>query len=392
MSDSRNRVDGSPARSRSLLLVAAGLALLTGAAGMVIALVHGQPSPPPSLAPAPTQQSLQATPRPVPSSPPPPAVFPIVPPPAAGVSLLWVTRPWEQVTGSLRLHALDWNGREVGTLEVPCAYPCFTRQSPDGQRLLIARGGHADILDVAGRLVGAVSTDAEVAWADDSRHLCLVRSVSQPSAPVTLERAVLELADPASGGSRSVATVAGTVWYSGAWLLRGCSVRSDRAVLVLQNNSVISGVRVVQLSTGRIQYSTDDLLPPPGPVCSPCHLTPPLIVSEDGGVAVENLASGTARRRDLSTGVTSAWLQLPLGEPTIALSWGNRLAVTAQRVVDVASGRALWRAPPVVEGVMTRPEGDDVLVLLAVAFGAEPQMRIVHPDGSSLSLTGMYLA
>jgi hypothetical protein len=390
MSDSKNRIDGSPARSRSLLLVAAFLVLLTGAVGMVAALVRGQPAGR-VLVPAPIPQPVVETPLPVQSFAPPPALFAIVAPPA-GTPLLWVTRPWEQVAGSSRLHALDWNGREVGSLEVPCEGQCFTKQSPDGRRLLVARGGHADVLDASGRVLGSVPTDAVVAWADDSRHVCLLRSVTRPSPPATVERAVLELADPASGVRRLVAAVEGRVWYTGAWLLRSCSFLSDRAVLVLQNGAVISAVRVVQLSSGRIEYGTDDLLPPPGPVCSPCHLTPPLIVSQDGRIAVENLVSGSARQRDLVTGLTSRWLALPLGEPTIALSWNNRVAVTSERVVDVASGRALWRAPPTVEGVIIRPGGDDVLVVLAVRFGAEPQMRIVRPDGSSVQVNAVYLA
>jgi len=385
--------DASPPRSRRLWFAAAGLALAIGVTGLVLALIGEQPGARPVMS-SPTQQVTVDTEPPMPyypvaSYPPPPVTFPDVVPPR-GVPLIWVTRPWEQLPGRLRLHALDWSGREVGRLEVPCNSQCFVQQSPDGRRLLIARHERAGILDENGRALGQVPTDAVVSWADDSRHLCLVRAL--PASLGTVQRAALELAEPGSGAPRLVATVEGTVWYTGAWLLRGCSVRTDRAVLALQNSAVISGIRAIQLSTGRLVYHSDDPLPPPGPVCNPCHLAPPLIVSTDGEVAVENLASGAARQRDLATGVTSPWALQPLDEATIALSWGGRLAVTSRRVVDVASGRAVWRAPSVVEHVVTRPGGDDVLLVLASHLGAESQMRIVHPDGSSVALSDLYLA
>jgi hypothetical protein len=385
--------DGSARRSRGLWLAAAGLALAIGVTGLVVALI-GEQAGARRVMPSPTQQVNVDTEPPLPyypvaSYPPPPVTFPDVVPPR-GVPLIWATRPWEQLPGRLRLHALDWDGREVGRLEVLCDGRCFVQQSPDGHRLLAASGERADILDETGRPVGQVPTDAVVSWADDSRHLCLVRAL--PSVSGTVQRAALELAEPGSGASRLVATVEGTVWYRGAWLLRGCSVRADRAVLALQNSAVISGIRAIQLSTGRVVYLSDDLLPPPGPVCNPCHLAPPLIVSTDGAVAVENLASGAARQRDLATGATSPWALQPLDEATIALSWGGRLAVTSRRVVDVASGRAVWRAPSVVEHVVAQPDGDAVLVVLASRLGAESQMRIVHPDGSSVALGDLYLA
>ena len=106
--------------------------------------------------------------------------------------LLWLPISPEQDPLAVRLRALDWSGHQLGTLALPCRAPCSFAPSPDGQRVLIAerqaqgeRPTPGTVYDAHGRRVGTI-TDPTASWADDSRHLCLMRATgAQPALVAT---------------------------------------------------------------------------------------------------------------------------------------------------------------------------------------------------------------
>lgn len=375
-------------KGRSPLLLALAIALLIAAAGTAVAVIRSG-SKPAAVAPSPSP-SAQPAPQPtLPSHSPPPAVFTDAPPPA-GVDVIWLSRYWEQVDGSLRLHAVDWGGHEVGRLTLPCAGRCSAQQSPDGSRLLLALPGSGyRLVDSDGHDLGVPPLlGVAPSWADDSRHLCVVDGVTTPPSPGATVRATLRVFDAASGQSSAATHVAGTAWFDDQWVVRSCSLGADRAVIALQSGGAISTVRVVQLSTGTTLYARDDPPPTPGPVCSACHVGA-FAATHDGRLALEELNSGDLQLRDLSTGLVGPWNPpAPHATQPLALSWGGRLAITSQGVVDVAAESIIWRVPDSILQVAVRPGGDDVVLVLSGSPGADNMMRIVHLDGSDIALDG----
>lgn len=121
-----------------------------------------------------------------------------------------------------------------------------------------------------------------------------------------------------------------------------CSVIADRAVLAEDGPDGIGGVVVIKLSSGDVLYSRDDRC-----LATPLGLFPveAMTVSGDGGLAVEQLTSGGLQLRNLSTGAVTPWPGGGQDQPASvsALFWHGRRAVTDRGVVDLGSGRAVWR-------------------------------------------------
>jgi hypothetical protein len=368
------------------LLLSLGIA----AVATVVAFVRGSFSHS-SVASAP--QSTAARPS------RPPAAFAVHPPPKDR-QLLWLSKRSEQSLFDIRLHATDWDGQEVGTLAIPCLAPCWFKPSPDGQRLLVgpplaedAPGPRSDFFDSSGRHIGTVEAGQSAIWADDSMHVCTLRSLNPaasgaPSPPPSPSppRVELELAIPGAGSPRPVAVIAAPTTYDhGSWNLIGCSVTANRAVAVVASE-VQRAVRVVELSSGRMVYSRDDQTQPGTCACSVGNT----VVSHDGAVAIENLALGGLQFRSLTTGATT---HVPAGlswQPQVlGVSWTGRRALTAAGVFDIATGRQLWRAPLAAVGLpATRPGSDDVLVYLSA--GDSSRAVIVRGDGSEVDMRDRY--
>lgn len=316
--------------------------------------------------------------------------------PALDRQLLWFARSLDTDALALHLRAIDWHGTPIGTLTIPCRGPCSFAAAPDGERLLVyeqePRGEPSipgTVYDAQGRKVGTVP-DPPATWADDSRHLCKLRPTAQttPSGP---SEAFLEVIDPAHGVGRLVASIGGANNPSavGFWAVLACSATTDRAVVAFSERSGIHNVRVIQLSTGEVLYRRDDLLP--GGHCG-CPVVD-MAVSANGELAVENLNDGRVRLRDLITGATGAW---PLGDrargsgPVLTLSWHGRLAITSDGVIDVRSGRFVWRPPSYAFAGpgLPRPGADDLLLYQSNrdATSGGPRDIIVQADGQFIEL------
>jgi len=308
--------------------------------------------------------------------------------------LLWLPVSPEQDPFAVGLRAFDWSGEQLGTLAFSCPAPCSFEPSPDGQRVLIAerpaqgeRPTPGAVYDARGRRVGTI-TDPTARWADDSRHLCLLRATGAPaSAPATGSQVELDILDPERGHDRVAANVVGVSSPSAPafWDLLACSFKSDRAVLAFSEQQGVHDIRVVQLSTGRMLYTRDDLTP--GTSCG-CPVAS-MAAAPNADIAAENLVGGGAQIVRLSTGATSPWSSGARGSDEIlGLSWRGQRALTAAGVVEMSSGRMIWRVSSAtsVAIVASRPDSEDLLLYLAGPNGIPASEVIVQGDGRSIPI------
>ena len=319
--------------------------------------------------------------------------FPVGPPPDDR-QLLWFALSTEADPFAVRVQAFDWSGHRLGALTLPCQGPCSFAASPDGQRLLVYEQLPKDqppvagiVYDVNGRRLGTLANPSAI-WADDSRHLCQLSGSDHPARPESSSgRAYLLIADPYQGQARFVASVARLSASSDPayWELLACSITADRAVVAISDQGGLHDLRVVQLSTGRTVYTRDDL--PPGARCG-CAVAS-LVVAADAAMAVENLVTGNVQLRKFSTGFAASW---PSGSvmpgPILGLSWQGRRALTAAGIIDLSTGRILWRAPSPFSAslIARRPGSDDLLVSLSWPSGIVAREVIVQGDGRQIPL------
>jgi hypothetical protein len=321
-------------------------------------------------------------------------------PPGGSDPILWFELGWEQVPTAIRLHAVDWDGHEVGSIELACLAPCSYEASPDGRRLLVRPQGEpvqaANVFDAAGNRLGSV-VEASAWWSDDSRQLCVLRSPGgNPSPPPASSPTELDLVDPFRATRRVVATLSGlgASTLNGrtvGWTVAACSVESDRAVLAIDDMLGVGVVRVVRLSTGATLSTLDD--PTRGAAC--CAVRD-WALDHDAGVAIENLTGGGSRMRDLLTGQSTRW---PPGASranhAIALSWtGHRALVSGIGGASHCTAPSTvvmmpTAAPPGYSATLraARPGSEDVLLLIERPSPAPPlKWVIVRANGSEIAL------
>jgi hypothetical protein len=291
-----------------------------------------------------------------------------------------------------RMLALDWNGALVGSLY--SSSPAY--QAPDGTRLDLT-GGFAD---QAGTILApALSTKGGPGFADDSRHVCTMRSAS--GGDFTGPEPVLSwiFTGPIGGSLHRVAQAGQVGGQSGPRIV-ACSYQNDRAVVVEDVIMWTSEVRVVSLSTGALLYQHQY---PSGQVASS------MVASHDGRYLAEQTMSTDAQGfqingdtliRRTSDGSIVARLS---GQAVRAFSWDGSRVITMPglgaadthelRLVDWQRGRILWRQA-VPAGIapgyayvsaLARPGGTDVVVAIAAdSTGGSPaeQLWLVHADGT----------
>jgi hypothetical protein len=319
--------------------------------------------------------------------------------------LLWVQPPEDTALDSLRLRASDWSGSDMGTVALHCLAPCSVDPSPNGERLLVRPDGMqlvelpdrsaslvlqpATVYDSSGAVVGSVSSvvgDDASTWADDSRHLCVLRNAPGPQGSVTAPE--LDLVDTGNGDRRVVTPGGGSMTGPSpatgfqSWSIAACSVIGDRAVLTEGGTDGVGGVAVVQLSTGRLVYSRTDPLSTTSPRLYPVT---DLAVSADGSLAAEQLTDRSIRLRNLLSGAVIPWPGGAQNQPASvsSLSWHGLRAVTDRGVVDLSNGLVVWRpdlATPISPQQDARPGSDDVVVIVG---GNEV---VVRSDGSAVGL------
>ena len=326
---------------------------------------------------------------------------PSVPPPYSRAALppidkqlLWLPVSSEQDPLAVRLRAFDWSGQQLGTLARPCRAPCSFAPSPDGQRVLIAEQPPlgeppitGSVYDARGRRVGNI-TDPTATWADDSRHLCLLRAIGAAAgASPTGDHAELDIIDPEGGKDRVVATVVGVTSASAlaVWDLLACSVTSDRAVLAFSDQEAVHDIRVLQLSTGRVLYARDDLAPGASCGCPIANIE----VATNADLAAENLVGGGTRILRFSAGSTLPWPE-SARDPNgiLGISWRGRRALTSAGIFEISSGRLIWPATSAtsVAILASRPESEDLLLYLAGPNGTRAREVIVQGDGTSIPI------
>jgi len=287
---------------------------------------------------------------PVPTEAPPPQ------PPAHLVSTVTPRTPvvyyasMDQPPGVYRLEAVDWSGRSRGHIDMSGDSPSGdirpqfdVEQSPDGERLLIARSFVYASYGTF-EFTAAMHTDF-MSWADDSRSLCGLETDDSETTHWTLAvasahgvvRHAMHLPLPRTGDA--------------GYDLAACSLTTDRAVFYRQVDASTPQVTVARISTGKVIF--DQSLCDEPVRCN----EPPMgaIATADGRHAAESYYSGRVRLHDLVTGRVTVVAQHGMA---IALSDdGTRLLVSPSlsasdpgrvALVDVPTGRVLWTLPDAV--------------------------------------------
>jgi hypothetical protein len=281
-------------------------------------------------------------------------------------------------TGVHTLQVWGWNGKRLRTVHTKDGATCCGGGdlSPDGTRLLLyghfGKGGSfgSRLFDSEDRVIG---DDPDVAgtWADDSRHMCALRShdANQPAdGPLDLI-----LSDPGHS-QRVVAQVPSSGPDMIPDIIR-CSVVDDEAIVVTNTFPQPNGptARMVRLSTGKISTPIWAGAPRDAEIVA---------ISGDGRFVLEQSTSTASYEveGDIVSAVTGRVLGHVNGMPS-AISWNGRLVVTngesgGFEVVDWRSGAAVWRSDPQATDVQlgavaVRPASDDLAFTVATDPGPE---------------------
>ena len=162
--------------------------------------------------------------------------------PPAGTPVIWysLSSPWQSLADPQRLVAIDWTGTLVGTIYQTPA----TAQSPDGSILSTPTG---EYFDRTGTLMSTSSSPTfyPSVLADDNRSLCEIRpSGTSPGEQWVFVRRL-------DGASHRVAPV-GVMPARGGFSIMACSVLNNRVVVGDFGMNGLAGVRVIEVSTGRL--------------------------------------------------------------------------------------------------------------------------------------------
>ena len=294
----------------------------------------------------------------------------------------------------------SWGGKQVSQAHTgPVADCCTTvNQSPDGSRILVWQGSGAEIIDSSSGKVLGTSADANGMWADDSQHLCFVRS--NPSG-VEVGTGELVLSDP--GHSERVVAQVGPYGVEQEQRMAYCSIAQNEAIVFLLTMGTVSKVTEVSLKTGAITTP---------PWAAPCQTscTPPVAVSGNGKYVLES-RSGGGQIVDAASGKILGSLT---GQPE-SISWDGNVVVefstqgtgTASydevQVVDWRTNTVLWTggstegsspASPCAgpnAAVAARPATDDLALDLSGGCGlqyGQGALWLIPAHGTAKLLNG----
>jgi hypothetical protein len=276
------------------------------------------------------------------------------PPPTASASP--VSRPdayidYRDPNNPQLVHRIDWSGKAYGTI----TGAGLAQQSPNG--LLVLAIPDLTILDsgdvTKGRLAMGGLGLVDAAWADDSRHLCLIASSSSG------ENALWEGA--ANEPLRRVASVSAV---GPTPSIAACSVENDRAVVVaFTPQRVATALEAIRLTTGDVVYG----------VAYAVKQQVQVVSARGGNYIAENSPSGAAIRR-IPDGKVVLMLS---NKRVIGFSWpGDRILVAGQapddgqlRLMSWADQRVVWEGHSTVRWMMGRPRSEDVVFAAANQLG-----------------------
>jgi hypothetical protein len=164
--------------------------------------------------------------------------------PPVRTPVIWysLVSPWQGPTEPQRLVAIDWTGTLVGTMYKTPAI----QQSPDGS---IIATGDAAYFDRSGALLRTASTVNyyNSLLADDNRSLCEIRPYGASPGEQWL------FVGRVDGAAHRVAPV-GVMSARGGLSILACSVLSNRVVVGDFGMNGLAGVRVLEVSSGRLIF------------------------------------------------------------------------------------------------------------------------------------------
>lgn len=282
---------------------------------------------------------------------------PVLPPdsPPVGVQLVYTRDP----ANAHGVIAYDWNGTRRGSAKFPTWVPIASlHPAPDGSKFFIdpaSAGDYAAYFDRTGRILFETNEEGFMsqAWADDSAHVCVFEG--NPNTAIITRT-------PGQGDHAAPAAA------DGQFTLAACSLRSDAAVFVSQDE-----VLVTRLSTGATLRRAS--LQGQSTVVS-------------GDTAYIATAAGVYKSSDLNRRVA----QLEPSLVPLAFSGDDSLLLVGQadgggplEAINVKSGKVEWRYGGGTANVglaLARPSAPD----FAIYLGGE--LVIVHRDGKSVRIAG----
>ena len=336
-------------------------------------------------------------------------------PPPAGVPLMYLIDPRNDTW----LQAYDWQGQPRGTIKfgkpVNVGY-MNVFPAPDGSRFRYQPeyGGGVEYLDRLGRpiapgLLPYAPLDYAGLWADDNRHLCVMRFAT-PSGEWGLYTTLPGESDHLVGVIPPPASIGDPAPFLGS-----CSFRNDRAIVI------------------RTTFRTEQLAPDPpselwvfrisdGKLLSDYKYSNPsqveeVIASSDGLLIAEVSSRSTAspkagapstiirRVSDRSVVATldpSVKVLAFSGDDSrvlVAIGMGYRTAQAHEQpvslsVINLRSGRVTWHEQDSMMTVSVQPDGPDFAISSPV--GPSPAnsplgaFEIIHGDGSVTRIPGSY--
>ena len=308
-------------------------------------------------------------------------------PPDGGAPYILYGVAGEPTEGGNRM--MDWSGIERGafaplqTSSGGRGGPSFSpRFSPDGTRALLindvvnAAGTHlGSVGAVLGGDVGEQTVVSDFSWSDDSRTLCgigITRIVARPhgtSGPgsiaptqvtIPVAPAMLFLASPGEKPPRRIATLAEGGTTQNLSSVLACSPPRGTALtatFLLPGPSRLV-LQLIRLADGAVAASRSF----PSSAGRANTLRQDYVATSDGTLLAQNGADSSSVI-DLRTG-TATGPVLP-GRVRLLSADGSRAVLTpggavngsdGVMIVEVSSGRVLWRTSIIAEGAKARPD------------------------------------
>jgi hypothetical protein len=303
--------------------------------------------------------------------------------PPAGTPVIWysLSSPWQGPSDPQRLVAIDWAGTLVGTMyQTPAS-----AQSPDGSILATRDGSY---IDRAGTLVrnGSSPNYFSSMLADDNRSLCEIR----PYGTSPGEQWVF--VGRVDGPARRVGQ-AGVMPARGGLSVLACSVLNNRAVIADFGMNGLAGVRVLEVSSGRLIFQR----------AYPTQSTS-VVSSHDGKYLAEYITTfdsqGLPRtavtliRRTVDGKVVANLAN----QRVLRFSWDDTRVATGPgfdglgpndvELIEWQTGKSLWRHPGNPVGnlfAMAQPNGPSIAIAVSsqAQSGDVDQLWLVAADGQA---------
>ncbi len=342
----------------------------------------------------------------VPAATPPAGAVKDYGPPPAGVPLMYLI---DSRNGAW-LQAYDWQGQPRGTVKLALPVVSGYRNvfaAPDGSGFVYqpqGEGGVTQHLDRLGRPIASVLLPSNGSpypawgWADDSRHLCVIRFES-PSGEWRLLTMLPGEADHLVGIIPPGPNIDQAAISQTAFSLASCSFHNDQAIVVRTTSERPSELWVFRISDGKVL--SDITYSNPGPVAA--------VVASDDGVFIAEMTvePGAAAPSAIIRRVSDRSVVASLASvAVVAFSGDDSLVLVSNRlphgpdqevsVIDVRSGNALWQHGQVPGFVgFVEPGRRDFAIGLAgpTAVGSTGPLftfLIIHGDGSVTTIPGSY--